>query len=397
MPAKILYVGHSPTINTGQGAVSRQLCGALHRAGFEVVALGMGEERRHPPALPYRLWVPCKHDTMGWQLLPQLLATESPDVAFVHGDLEMACEAITKLRQVRTELPVVLYYSVEGEPIHAGWAATIRSVDLAIVYTEYGREVTRRCARRDVPAVPLGIDPDEFRPLSDEERRRWREALGWDKRFVLCYVARNMWTKQQPVLLHACRELVNKGLDDLLLYLHCTPFDRHRNGGWNLGAMAREMGLDGLLRFSSGELERRAGASDRNAPGMREIYGCCDLYVHPSSVEGFGFPLLEAMACGCPVLHTADGGVMEEVCGDAGESVPPAAWVVSAFGSRLHILDPERFAERIRALHEECRTDPAGWRLRRHRAIQRAAMFAWDRTESRVISQLRAFLQSHST
>jgi glycosyltransferase involved in cell wall biosynthesis len=389
---RILYIGHSPTINTGQGVVSHRLCGALHRAGFRMIALGMGEVRRRPPALPYRLWVPCRHDTMGWHLLPQVLATENPDLAFVHGDLEMTCEAITKLRQIQAGLPIVLYYSVEGEPIHAGWAATIRSVDLAMVYTEYGREVTKQCARRDVPAVPLGIDTDEFGPLHEEERQRWRDVLGWNGRFVLCYVARNMWTKQQPVLLHALRSLVDSGLDDLLLYLHCAPFDRHRHGGWNLGAMASEMGLEAAVSFPSGELERRAANSDQETPGIREIYGSCDLYVHPSSVEGFGFPLLEAMACGCPVLHTADGGVMEEVCGDAGEPVSPAAWVVSAFGSRLHVLDPERLAEAIRRLYDEWKDDPSSWRARQHRSLHRAAVFPWERTESAVIGRLSEFL-----
>ena len=82
MPRRIVYIGHSPTITTGQGAVSRRICGTLHRAGFDVVALGMGEERRRPPTLPYRLWVPCRHDTMGRGLLPQLMATEEPDLVF---------------------------------------------------------------------------------------------------------------------------------------------------------------------------------------------------------------------------------------------------------------------------------------------------------------------------
>ncbi len=393
MSGRILYIGHSPTINTGQGAVSRRLCGALHRSGLEVVALGMGEERRRPPALPYRLWVPCRHDTMGWQLLPQLLATENPAIAFVHGDLEMACEAITKVRQIRPRLPIALYYSVEGEPIHSIWAATIRSVDLAMVYTEYGRRVTERCARRDVPAVPLGIASEEFEPLADDERHRWRNVLGWEGRFVLCYVARNMWTKQQPVLLHALHTLVDSGYDDLLLYLHCSPFDRHRNGGWNLGAMAREMGLEDIVSFASRELERRAERSDAAVPGMREIYGCCDLYVHPSSVEGFGFPLLEAMSCGCPVLHTGDRGVMEEVCGGVGESVSPAAWTVSAFGCRLHVLDPARVADAIARLRDEWKADPSSWHVRRQRATERAGMFPWERTESAVVSRLTEFLQ----
>lgn len=127
---------------------------------------------------------------------------------------------------------------------------------------------------------------------------------------------------------------------------------------------------------------------------MREIYGCCDLYVHPSSVEGFGFPLLEAMACGCPVLHTADGGVMEEVCGDAGVAVPPAAWAVSSFGSHLHILDPQVLADAIRGLYTEEKERVDSWERRRAKALHRASAFPWQRTESAVLDLLANFLKS---
>jgi glycosyltransferase involved in cell wall biosynthesis len=392
MPRRIVYIGHSPTINTGQGAVSRRLCGALHRAGFHVAALGMGEERRRPPILPYRLWVPCRHDTMGRSLLPQLMASAIPDLVLVHGDLEMAAESITAVRRIDPRTPVALYYSVEGEPIHAGWAAMIRSVDLAMVYTEYGREVTQRCARRDVPAIPLGIDASEFGPLPPDERSRWRRILGWSDRFAVCYVARNMWTKQQPALLSACRSLVDRGLDGLLLYLHCRPFDRHRHGGWDLSTMAEGLDLESIVTFASEELATTASAGDALTPGMKEIYACCDLYAHPSAVEGFGFPLLEAMACGRAVVHTADGGVMDEVCGPGGEGVPPAATTVSALGGKLHILDPERLADTMWRLHQEWKDDPDRWRLREQEALRRAAQFPWERTESEVVARLTQFL-----
>lgn len=51
--------------------------------------------------------------------------------------------------------------------------------------------------------------------------------------------------------------------------------------------------------------------------GLPELYRAAVAAVHPSLHEGFGFPPIEAMACGCPVL-TTHGGALAEVCGDAG-------------------------------------------------------------------------------
>jgi len=52
------------------------------------------------------------------------------------------------------------------------------------------------------------------------------------------------------------------------------------------------------------------------------LYRAALAAVHPSLYEGFGFPPVEAMACGCPVL-TTHGGALAEVCGEAGLIVNP--------------------------------------------------------------------------
>ena len=52
------------------------------------------------------------------------------------------------------------------------------------------------------------------------------------------------------------------------------------------------------------------------------VYNAADLFVYPSLYEGFGLPILEAMACGVPVI-TSNLSSMPEVAGDAGILVDP--------------------------------------------------------------------------
>jgi glycosyltransferase involved in cell wall biosynthesis len=81
--------------------------------------------------------------------------------------------------------------------------------------------------------------------------------------------------------------------------------------------------------------------------------------VYPSLFEGFGLPVLEAMACGCPVV-TSNSGALAEVAGDAAVLVDPTSEEAIADGIRLLWTDAE-LRERLA-----------------FRGSQRAAAFTWE-------------------
>ncbi len=67
----------------------------------------------------------------------------------------------------------------------------------------------------------------------------------------------------------------------------------------------------------------------------------------PSADEGFGFPVLEAMSVGVPVVAAA-AGALPEVAGDAAVLVPPGDATALAAGIRAALADPAPLAERGR-------------------------------------------------
>jgi glycosyltransferase involved in cell wall biosynthesis len=107
---------------------------------------------------------------------------------------------------------------------------------------------------------------------------------------------------------------------------------------------------------------------------LKELYQRAMLFVFPSRYEGFGLPVLEAMACGCPVI-SSNASSLPEVVGDAAILLDP--------------MDVEGFTrEMVRVLSEsDLRRDL------RERGLARAAQFSWDRTARETIAVYRELLQ----
>jgi glycosyltransferase involved in cell wall biosynthesis len=99
------------------------------------------------------------------------------------------------------------------------------------------------------------------------------------------------------------------------------------------------------------------------------LYNGADVLAYPSLYEGFGLPVIEAMACGTPVL-TSDTSSMPEIAGEAALLVDP--WSVDAIASGLETLLSDA------GLRDELSA----------RGLARAADFSWERSASLLSVEL---------
>ncbi len=218
----------------------------------------------------------------------------------------------------------------------------------------------RRLAHQTLPGAPIGVIPNgicaDFRP--------------------------NAWPKQarsagEPLqILTVARLVKRKGLDSLLRAV----------------ALLSDLSIRLLIQGSGSdekslrELAATLGIEDRvTFLGFREreslppVYQNADIFIMPSHSESFGLAVLEAMACGLPVIVSRVGGMVDYVEeGVNGLIVPPN--------------DAMRLAEAIRHLAEApeiCRAMGARNNQKAH------AEYTWERTTQAYLETYRSVLERH--
>lgn len=205
-----------------------------------------------------------------------------------------------------------------------------------------------------VVVIPGGCDP-RFQPvpLTDETRAQLRE-VGIPERYLL-YVAASRSYKNVDGLIRAFKLLKERHAIPHALVLTGLA-DRAQH---DLVALVGDLGLERDVVFS-GFLD------DRLLP---LVYSAADVLVYPSFYEGFGLPVIEAMACGTPVAASNRTSLPEAV-GDAGLLFDPD--------------DIEDMAATIRRIVD----DPALRAQLVAKGLVHASRFSWDQTAKRTLATL---------
>ena len=221
--------------------------------------------------------------------------------------------------------------------------------------------------RRDLVELE-GFDPDQVtvihsglnHPFSPAPARRdeIRARLGLPRGLLVLHVGHTNFYKNLPGCLKVVARLRRGGLDVTFV----------RGGRWltpDHVALAERLGIAGAVR--------ELGPMDPY--DLADLYRACDVFLFPSLYEGFGWPPLEAMASGLPVVCSRAGS-LGEVVGEAALTAEPE--------------DAERLADHVAALLvEESLREKV-----RARGLERAALFDWGRAALQIHDVYRRVVES---
>ncbi|MFO1039737.1 MAG: glycosyltransferase family 1 protein [Geminicoccaceae bacterium] len=185
---------------------------------------------------------------------------------------------------------------------------------------------------------------DHFTPTPEDMLAPALARYGIRRPYVLAVGRAEPRKNLERVIAAAAR--VRRRMPDLSLVLAGAP-------SW------AERGLQAALAAEGGSHGKWVGyVPNREMP---LLYGGAAVFLFPSLWEGFGIPVLEAMACGTPVI-TSDGSSLPEVAGDAALLVDPT--------------DTEAIAQAL----DRVLSDPALAATLHERGRRQAARFSWQRT-----------------
>lgn len=296
----------------------------------------------------------------------QFIAREQPDIIHAHWVLPQGLCALLGRYLARSNVPIVCtshgsdIFGLRGRLSRCGIGAVLRRVQ---AITGVSRELVSHTLSFGVdPAMthvmPMGIDSKRLFTPADATRDA-------DARCRLLYVGRLSDIKGIDVLIDAMPYVLAKIPQATLTIV---------GGGEELPALrerAESAGVSAAVRFEGAVPHER----------LTPFYRSADCFVFPSRSEGLGLTMLEAMACGCPVIASDLPAVRDAITsGENGILVPPD--------------DPRAIAEQIHRLHAD---PPYALRLARNARETAATKFDWEAAAERYRKLFRHLIEERPT
>jgi glycosyltransferase involved in cell wall biosynthesis len=206
--------------------------------------------------------------------------------------------------------------------------------------------------REHIRVIPNGVSEDFVPRRDDQAMAELRKRIGLKAEHYVLFIGGADPRKNHQVFVEAA-EMVRKKLGSRMLVLVGSPV--HPFGNYEETARRRSLTEKVLCpgRLSTNDLQL--------------LYSSTDLFVFPSLYEGFGMPVLEAMACGAPVL-TSNSTALAEVAGDAALLADPQD--ARALGEAM-----------IRALDDE----PLRAALK-VKGFDRVKQFSWEQAAAKTVA-----------
>lgn len=311
-----------PPNPVGAGNYIIQLVRALCRIDTEhelvIFAHRRGRELIAAPTHPGVTWVEIPDKSPGMRLLweqtvfPWLVGRSKVDL--LHSlhytrPLILPCASVVTFHDMTFFLFPELHTRIKRLFFPLAIRLSARLAEALITVSESTRRDAIRLLNippQKIHAVPSGINP-EFQPITDAAtleavRRKYRLPEAF-----LLFVGLIEPRKNIPLLLRAYARLAGEGnMPDLVL-------------AGRLGWMVEDL----LQLIESLSIQERVHLPGYISPeDLPIVYNLAHVFVYPSIYEGFGFPPLEAMACGVPVITSANSAMLDHVA-EAGILTPP--------------------------------------------------------------------------
>jgi glycosyltransferase involved in cell wall biosynthesis len=289
-------------------------------------------------------------------LLPLKLKQHKVDV--YHGPA-FAAPLLKTCPQVVSIHDMTVHLLPEQHSLHTRWylrtllPAMLRASDVVITVSESAKADILKFEKLNgdkVCVIPLGVE-ERFQPIRDECRLSMiRKKYGLERDFILFVGMIEPRKNLENLVDTFLRDSLPQTCDLVLA----------GSLGWGYSQLLGKIGTAN----DKGSIRMLGYVDDTDLPAL---YNAATAFVYPSFYEGFGLPILEAMACGTPVI-TSSVSSLPEVAGDAALLVDPADAKALAFALRRIVKDSSLRQDLSR------------------RGQQRSGLFTWQQSAEKTLA-----------
>lgn len=352
---KILWLSEASFLSTGYATYTKEVLKRLHNTGkYDIVELAsyscQDDERladipwKVYPNMPMWKNSPEKNNKQEIEVydahpihqfgsfrFEELCTKFHPNVVVMIRDVWMDSFVISS--PFRDNYNILWMPTVDGAPQNPEWMSCYAECDALFTYSDWSIDVLKRQNNRlNILGTASPAADSSFRVL---DKKALKQALGLETKKIIGTVMRNQKRKLFPDLFESFRKFLDSsGRTDVLLYCHTSYPDNHP---WNIPELLNEHALSNHVLFTyicnncnyvfpshfndyvqicekchQAKATTSSVQKGINTEQLVEIYNLFDLYVQYSACEGFGIPLVEAAACGVPVM-AVDYSAMSDV------------------------------------------------------------------------------------
>lgn len=323
---RLLWIGDSPTTAwTGFGRAAFNILQQV-QAGFEVHVLGTTYDGcpYDRAAMPYDVYPISKG-------VDEVIRLVQPDVVLAQHDPWH----VQNWLRAAGQIPVVGIMPIDGRNCRTDY---LNELAMAIWWTKTSEQEARIGGYTGPSRViPLGVDLETFKPID-----KWiaRSNVGLPQevhdKFIVGCIARNQPRKRLDLLVRHFAEWVHsRDIRDTYLYVQTAPTGE---AAYDVASLMRYEKLEHRMLLVTPAIYRTLPEATQAG-----VFNSLDVYFTTTQGEGWGLPVMEAMACGVPVV-APDWSALGDWARDAAVLVPcnDVAGTINSFapmaGQKIAVL-----------------------------------------------------------
>lgn len=358
----LMWLSDSPFLHTGYATISRNILNGLSdEYDIHYLANGYTGQKLEPgikleDGTTLKFWIHGNGRSQYFQdNMRGLIEQYRPDFFGVLLDTFMTFPWIQDINF--SPAKSLFYYPTDGGGgLPAQCQNVLNHFTYKVAMSKFGQNQVRDVHHMETDYIPHAIDTGIYRPLSDNEKKDARKNLvvvtsygtkikGFlqDKYVVGC-VARNQPRKMLDLGLKAFAKFC-KDKPNSVFYFHSDPFDAATH--FDIRQLIERLGITNRVVFSDMKYYDSFPLKE-----MTKVYNVMDCFFLSTSGEGFGIPIIEAMACEVPVVVT-DYTTTPEFIGkdECGICVPVAEELTGSWTVERAIINTTEAAKALSILY----------------------------------------------